>query len=98
MKKMVPIFRSCIRHLKTGWPRGIVTLGLEPALSTLGWPTFAGPRAGRSCLRVCRRWGLRRLVCNATLSDEHSRCSRGVGLERKISMTFQGNCATYFSI
>src|SRR6266852_4159317 len=28
MKKIVPIFRSYIQHLKTGWPRGIVTLGL----------------------------------------------------------------------
>ncbi len=28
MKKIVPIFRSYIQHLKTGCPRGIVTLGL----------------------------------------------------------------------
>jgi hypothetical protein len=32
------------------------------------------------------------------LPNEHSRCSRGVGLERKISMTSQGKCATYFSV
>jgi hypothetical protein len=31
------------------------------------------------------------------LPNEHPRCSRGVGLERKISMTSQGKCATYFS-
>src|SRR6266852_6175952 len=28
MKKIVPIFRGYIQHLKTRWPRGIVTLGL----------------------------------------------------------------------
>jgi hypothetical protein len=66
--------------------------------STFGWPTIAGPRAGRGYLRVRRKLGFRPLVCNATLPNEHSRCSRRVGLERKISMTSHGKCATYFSV
>ena len=55
-------------------------------------------RAQDEAISGRRRLGFRPLVCNAILPNEHSRCSRGVGLERKISMTSQGKCATYFSV
>ena len=53
MKKMVPIFRSCIQHLKTGWPRGIVTLGLAVKARLLrAGPVH--PWLAYFCLAACR--------------------------------------------